>query len=121
MALSPLLIPLTYPAHNSHTATPRIHFSEDVSPSGWPTTKRPRRCSSEIVESEIEILWGGTSALLHFEQRSHRFHSIPQIPQAQVLIRGVLIVIVVGDGYRDGASVRGALHRAQRDAPSHGR
>ena len=31
--------------------------------------------------------------LLHVEQRSHRFHPVPQILQAQVLIGSMLIVV----------------------------
>jgi len=44
---------------------------------------------------------------------------VPQILQAQVLIGGVLIIVIVGNRYRDGARPRGAFHRSQWHAPSH--
>ena len=59
--------------------------------------------------------------LIHREQRSHRFDSVPQILQTQILIGGVLIVVVIRDGDSDGARLCSALHRSQRHAPSHGR
>src|SRR5207248_1187785 len=58
--------------------------------------------------------------LLHIKQRSHGFHPVPEILQAQVLVGGVLIIVIVGDGYCDGASLRGTFHRSQWHAPSHG-
>jgi hypothetical protein len=74
------------------------------------------------VECEIRNSVGVTCSfvLLHLEQRSHRFHPVPQILQAQVCIGGILIIVVVGDGYRDAGSLGGGFHISQRHAPAKG-
>ena len=35
--------------------------------------------------------------LVHFQQGGHRLHAVPEILQAQVFIRGVLIIVIIGD------------------------
>ena len=45
----------------------------------------------------------------HRHKRGHGFDSVPQVLQPDVLVLGVLVVVVVGDGYRDshGAEIIG--------------
>ena len=64
---------------------------------------------------------GEEPRLVHVEQGSHRFHTIPEVLQPQVFIGGVLVVVVVGDRYGNRARLCCALRCSQRNAPAHGR
>jgi hypothetical protein len=61
------------------------------------------------------------SRLPHGFQGGHRLDAIPEILQAEVLVSGVLVVIVVGDRHGDGGRVRGLLDHLEWNATTHGR
>ena len=57
----------------------------------------------------------------HGDEGGHGFDPVPEIFETKVFVGGVLVVVVIGDGYGDGASVGGALHCIERDGAAEGR
>lgn len=58
--------------------------------------------------------------LLDRKQGSHGLDAVPEVLEAEILVCRVLVVVVVGDGNRDGAGVGGSLDRTQGNASAHG-
>ncbi len=59
-------------------------------------------------------------ALWHGDQGGHGFDAVPEVLQAEVLVGGVLVVVVIGDGDADGTGVGGSLHGFERDGAAGG-
>src|SRR5580692_7185511 len=57
----------------------------------------------------------------HGDEGGHGFDAVPEIFETKVFVGGMLVVVVIGDGYGDGASVGGALHCIERDGAAEGR
>src|SRR5260370_8069440 len=53
-----------------------------------------------------------------FEQRFVDLDPVPQVPQAEVLVRGVLVVVVVGDRQPDDRRAVRLLEEVHRNAPA---
>jgi hypothetical protein len=54
--------------------------------------------------------------LLHCQQRGHGLDSIPQIPQSNILIRAMLVVIVIDYGNTDAGRFQIVGKDVKRDA-----
>ena len=108
-------------AENDHAFLQLCECSVAVA-NALPNSRHGSGLSSKItIENRDSVCVTSASALLQREKRGHRFNSVPQILQAQVFVGSMLIVVVIGDRYRDGAGLRGAFHRSERNASSHSR
>src|SRR5260370_15612598 len=87
------------------------------------TSRRTRQlCSRRVIRCKRRF---GSAYVVekdsgHGDEGGHGFDAVPEVLQAEVLVGGVLVVVVVGDRDADGAGVGGALHGVERDGAAGG-